>query len=106
MENKIVSMGDITVPAHDPKEQRLPKFSLEQLIGQTFLYDTTGGQRVRSEVIRKLATLDTTNHQNIKFKVKTGDVEEVMLLKSRFKTKLIILTSTGRTKVYWNMKGH
>ena len=77
-DNKIVSTGDITVPAHDPKEQRLPKFSPEQLIGQTFLYDTTGGQRVRSEVIRKLATLDATNHQNIKFLVKTGDVEEVM----------------------------
>ena len=76
--NKIVSTSDITVPAHDSKEQRLPKFSPEQLIGQTFLYDTTGGQRVRSEVVRKLATLDATNHQNIKFLVKTGDVEEVM----------------------------
>jgi hypothetical protein len=75
----IQSAADIAIPGLDPKELKLPKFSPDDLLGRTFLYDTTDDQRVRAEVIRKLATNDSLNHQNLQFLLKVGDdVEEVI----------------------------
>ena len=43
------------------------------------MIDTDNDQRVRAEVLQKLATEDSFNHQNLKFLLKIGDeVEEVM----------------------------
>ena len=75
----VKSAADFAVPGLDPRELKLPKFSPDNLIGRTFLYDTTNEQRVRAEVIRKLATNDSFNHQNLKFLLKIGDeVEEII----------------------------
>ena len=41
-------------PAYDPEKTKLPKFSPEELLGLTFLYDTPDGQKVRAEVIKEL----------------------------------------------------
>ena len=75
----VTSSSDIAVPALDKKELKLPTFSPDELIGRTFLMDTTDNQRVRAEIVRKLATNDAINHKNLKFLVKlSDDVEEVI----------------------------
>ena len=76
---KIISASEIAVPGLDPREAKLPKFSPDELLHRSFLYKTEDDQLVRALVIRKLATNDSFNHQNIKFLLKVGDeVEEVM----------------------------
>ena len=42
------------------------------------MYNTSDGQTIRAEVIRKLATLDAANHENIKFLIQGPDTEEIM----------------------------
>ena len=74
----ILSASDIAVPGLDTAELNLPKLSPDELVGHSFLHETDDGQKVRAEVIRKLATQDAANHQNLKFIVKVGDVEDVM----------------------------
>ena len=58
----------------------LPKFSPEELLQRTFVYPTSNGQKVRTEIIKKIHDADADNHQNIKFLCKVGDdgAEEIM----------------------------
>ena len=52
------------------KEEELSKFTPVELIGRSFLVCLEEGQRVKSQVIRKLNDWDSQNHQNIKFLLK------------------------------------
>ena len=59
----------------DPSMLELPKFSPEELLGLTFLYETDTGERIRAKVTRKIMDRDAENHQNIKFLISCGDDE-------------------------------
>ena len=59
---------------------RLPQFSIEELIGRTFLLDHENGQRLRAEIIRKIDDQDARNHTNIKLLCKVGDDEAEEIL--------------------------
>jgi len=74
------SLVDSIDPEYDPEKVKLPKFSPDELVGLTFLHDTQDGQRVRAEIVRRFETMESENHQNIKFVVKYGDphYEELM----------------------------
>ena len=51
---------------------RLPRFSPDELIGRTFLYEVDD-QRIRAKVIKKILDRDAENHQNIKMLISIGD---------------------------------
>ena len=63
------------------KVKDLPKFSLSELIGRTFLYEMDNGEKLRAKIVRKLDTWDADNHQNIKLLVSIGDsgIEDIMI---------------------------
>jgi Reverse transcriptase (RNA-dependent DNA polymerase) len=62
--------------AHDSgTRSKLPLFSPDELINQTFVHELPDGQKVRAEVVRKLQSIDAANHQNIQFLLKLGDGE-------------------------------
>jgi hypothetical protein len=69
----IYANGDIVTPGFDPAELKLPRFSIEELLGQTFILDQPDGQQVQAEVIRKINDQDAANHENIKVLCKVGD---------------------------------
>ena len=52
----------------------------EELLQRTFVYATSNGQKVCTEIIKKIHDADADNHQNIKFLCKVGDdgAEEIM----------------------------
>ena len=77
---QIFSTADIAIPGFNPKELKLPKLSIEELMGRTFLVDMKDGQRIRAEVFRKINDQDAMNHTNIKLLCKVGDddAEEIM----------------------------
>jgi hypothetical protein len=58
----------------------LPRFSVEELIGRTFLLDRENGLRLRAEIIRKIDDQDARNHTNIKLLCKVGDDEAEKIL--------------------------
>ena len=62
---------------------KLPTLSPDELMERTFLYRTEDGQRLRSEVIKKIEDQDAKNHQNIKFLCKVGSdgAEEILTYK-------------------------
>ena len=69
------------IPGILPADIRLPRFSVEDLIGRTFLLNKHDeGQRLRTEIVRKINDQDAENHQNIKLPCKVGDegAEEIM----------------------------
>ena len=77
----LFSTADIVLPAgFDPSELRLPRFSIEELMGRTFLLDRDDGQRLRAEIVRKINDQDAENHKNIKLLCKVGDegAEEIL----------------------------
>ena len=59
---------------------KLPRFSPEELVGLTFLYDTGDDQLVRATVSKKLLDRDAENHQRIKMIVTydDGKIEEII----------------------------
>ena len=69
----VKSLVDTIHPEYDPEKVKLPKFSPEELLGLTFLHDTSDGQRVCAEVMRRIRDQDSANHQNIKFVIEYGD---------------------------------
>ena len=71
--NHIYSTADISVPGVDPAEVKLPRFTIDELMGRTFLLPTEDGQRLRAEIVHKINDLDAQNHQNIKLLCKVGD---------------------------------
>ena len=44
----------------------LPRFSPEEPLGLTFLYDTGDGERVRAKIVKKIQDKDAENHEQIK----------------------------------------
>ena len=80
LRNYIFSTADLNLPGIDPAEVKLPRFTIEELMGRTFLYPKEDGQRLRAEIVRKINDQDAQNHQNIKLLCKVGDegAEEIM----------------------------
>jgi hypothetical protein len=76
----IHSTADISYPERNPSELKLPRFSIEEIMGRTFLFDTKDGQKLRAQVIRKINDQDAKNHQNIKLLCNVGDdgAEEII----------------------------
>ena len=76
----IYSVGDMIEPGFNPLNVKLPRFSVEELIGRTFLLDRDDGQRLRAEIVRKIEDQDAERHQNIKLLCKVGDdgAEEIL----------------------------
>ena len=58
----------------------LPRFSPEELIGLTFLYDTGDGEKVRAKITKKVLDRDAENHERIKMLLSYDDdkVEELI----------------------------
>ena len=58
----------------------LPRFSPEELLGLTFLYDTGDGERVRAKIVKKIHDKDAENHERIKMLISYDDdrVEELI----------------------------
>ena len=69
----VYSHGDFYKPGFHPKEAKLPRLSIEELMGRTFLVAQDDGTRVRAQVIEKINNLDAQNHQNIKLLCKLAD---------------------------------
>ena len=65
---------------HSLAKGNLPRFSVEELMQRTFLYDIQDGQKLRAQIIKKIEDEDAKNHQNIKFLCKIGDdyAEEIL----------------------------
>ncbi len=59
---------------------KLPRFSPEELIGRTFLYETGDDQTVRATITKKILDKDADNHQRIKMLLSYDDgrIEEVI----------------------------
>ena len=77
----ILSTADIVLPpGFNPAELKLPRFSIEELMGRTFLLDMNDGQRLRAEIVRKIDNQDAKNHTKIKLLCKVGaeGAEEIM----------------------------
>jgi hypothetical protein len=53
---------------------QLPRFSVTDLIGMTFLHDVDD-QKIRAKVVKQVNDRDAENHQRIKFLVSIGDDE-------------------------------
>ena len=72
--------ADIAWPECNPLELKLPKFTIEELMGRTFLLPQEDGQRLRTEIVRKINDQDAENHKNIKLLCKVGDkdAEEIL----------------------------
>ena len=69
----VLSMADFIAPGFNPAELKLPRFSIEELMGRTFLVDMEDGQRLCAEIIQKINEQDAQNHKNIKLLCKVGD---------------------------------
>jgi len=76
----VLSTADLIAPGFDPAELKLPRFSIEELMGRTFLVDMEDGQRLRAEIVQKINDQDAQNHKNIKLLCKVGDegAEEIL----------------------------
>ena len=76
----VLSMADFIAPGFNPEELKLPRFSIEELMGRTFLVDMEDGQRLCAEIIQKINDQDSQNHKNIKLLCKVGDedAEEIL----------------------------
>lgn len=76
----VLSTSDFIVPGFNPEELKLPRFSIEELMGRTFLVDMEDGQSFRAEIIQKINDQDAQNHKNIKLLCKDGDegAEEIL----------------------------
>ena len=59
---------------------KLPRFSPEELLGITFLYDTDDDQKVRATVSKKILDRDAENHERIKMLITYDDgrIEEII----------------------------
>ena len=67
------SSNDIAGNPADQSELKLPKFSPEELIGQSFIREMDDGQNYRARVVRKIIDKDAENHQHIKFLIEIGE---------------------------------
>ena len=76
----VLSMADFIAPGFNPEELKLPRFSIEEFMGRTFLVDMEDGQRLRAEIIQKINDQEAQNHKNIKLLCKVGDegAEEIL----------------------------
>jgi hypothetical protein len=104
----IHSVSDLTGNV-DTSLLNLPKFSPEELIGQTFMRDMEDGNRYRALVVQKILDRDAANHQNIKFLVKIGegDFDEIITyneLSNLVEHQLEEQTETPETAV-WTFSG-
>ena len=66
------------LPVIEDGVTKLPTFSPEELIGKIFLRKDINGDLVKATVAKKILDRDAENHENIKFLVETGDIEEVI----------------------------
>ena len=81
VKQRLYSTADFVLPPGvDPSEQKLPRFSIEELMGRSFLLDREDGQRLRAEIVKKINDQDAENHKNIKLLCKVGDegAEEIL----------------------------
>ena len=69
----VLSTADFIAPGFNPEELKLPCFSIEELMGRTFLVDMEDGQRLHAEIIQNINDQEAQNHKNIKLICKVGD---------------------------------
>ena len=67
------SSNDIAGSPANQSELKLPKFSPEELIGQSFIREMDDGQNYGARVVRKIIDKDAENHQHIKFLIEIGE---------------------------------
>ena len=76
----VKSIVETIDPAYDPTKVKLPKFSLQELLGLTFLHDTPNGERVRAQVMKRINDMEGANHTNIKFVIEYGEPSYVEIM--------------------------
>ena len=84
----VQSLADVLSEAaqrEQSEKQSIPelphlRFSPDELPGMTFLKETSDGQKVRAEVVRKIDDVNAQNHKDIMFILNLGgkDAEELM----------------------------
>ena len=76
----IMSSTDVAGLDIEPTRLKLPKFSPDELLGQTFIKQDDDGNNYRTKVVKRILDRDSENHQNIKFLVEIGEgkYEEIL----------------------------
>ena len=76
----IMSSTDIAGLNIEPTRLKLPKFSPDELLGQTFIQQDDDGINYSAKVVKRINDKDSANHQNIKFLVEIGEgkYEEIL----------------------------
>ena len=76
-----MSTNDIVAITIETSDLSIPAvFSLDELLGQTYLEEMEDGQQMRARVSRKILDMDAANHQEIKFliEVDKGTFDEIL----------------------------
>jgi hypothetical protein len=76
----IMSSTDIDGLNIEPTRLKLPKFSPDELIGQTFIQQDDDDTNYSAKIVKRIKDKDSENHQNIKFLVEIGEgkYEEIL----------------------------
>ena len=71
----IQSTTDLAGLDINPSDLKMPRFSPDELIGNTFVRTVDDGNSYRATVLCKIQDHDAENHANIKFLIELGDSE-------------------------------
>ena len=69
----IMSSTDIAGLNIEPTRLKLPKFSPDELIGQTFIQQDDDGTNYSATIVKRIKDKESENHQNIKFLIEYGE---------------------------------
>ena len=76
----VMSTNDIVAITIETSDLSIPVFSLDELLGQTYLQEMDDGQQMQARVSRKILDMDAADHQEIKFltEVDKGTFDEIL----------------------------
>ena len=69
----IMSTSDIAGLDIEPTKLKLPRFSPDELMGQTFIRTDEEGNHYAAKIVRKITDKDAENYKKIQFLVEIGD---------------------------------
>ena len=72
---KIQSSADVAGTVVNPSDLKLPKFTPQELIGQTFTHDIGDGKAYKAKVVRQIMDKEAEDRKQVKFLIEIGDGE-------------------------------